>query len=514
MLSCAYKIILSLVGFVSIIFLVNNINGITSISTLLLTAVLYFVIFLFLAFSLLFCKKLRNNLYKLLSKSNNRKIFSALILVAGLIIGTSLRSLLYHSFSYQPISDPATFYTAASGVADNVSSGSLESFSTSNITGGKHGVLYNQYVAFYPFTAPYDILLGFVMRIISNKWLATIILNTTCDLLSSFLLFIMFKKKKAARVIVPAIWFINPFGVLFSVLSLPICVTNLFVILSIYMAINLIKNIQNKQINKSTFLLFILLGLLLGLGNQFRPIFTVGVIAICITIIAILIANTDLSRIKVITGTILMVVSFLLTTFTSHAILDSVVQLETAKNPSGWSFYVGSSWDYSGEWNADDVENRNLICQDSESADDCHHKLLLAGIDRYKSYGINTVSLAIRKLLVTSSDQSVVYNMESLYDYNNSTVRKYFETYTFIFILTLFSLVVYLAVRLLQSKQAINYNILFVSLIILGLFFMNIFTEVSSRYAQVLYPCLIIFCSLAIHATTKRHIATANTDEK
>lgn len=431
-----------------------------------------------------------------------RKYFAGASLLVITIVGLLTRLFFYFRFSYAPVSDPMTFYDSAKTLA---AGGSL------------HG---NSYVAFQPYLSAYNNILGVAMRLIHGPWLATILLNTFFDILSALAVYVLLKKLLRPGSQLPlvafGVWMLNPLNIIFSVASLPVIIVNFFIISTILVSHLLIKQLTNLK-TRNVILLSIALGLVLGFGNCFRPIFIVAILALVIVFIFMLLtANKSMKFLLLSVGCILLSVLIftgiqkLNLVFVSHQ-----TDLSAAKNPSGWSMYVGSSWDSSGEWRPHNNDELSSICKDSlpqNNFDKCHAELRSVVIARYKNYGIlKSTSLFIRKLYHQAGQQNYFYNANfSIPGYTTSRTAKFIGVYSVIYMIAAFILsakfLYGLAKQSVADKTA-NTTLLFVALLMIGWFLSFMIVESAPRYSTILYPAFIIFSVLALNSNFRsKHI--------
>lgn len=430
-----------------------------------------------------------------------RKYFVGTALSVITIAGLLTRLFFYYRFSYDPVSDPVTFYDSAMKLA----------------AGGD--LLGNSYVAFQPYLSAYNNILGIAMRFIPDPWLATILLNTLFDMLSSIAIYILLRKllKPGSKLPIVAfgVWMLNPLNIIFSVISLPIIIANLFVILTILISYLIIQQITKLK-TKNALLLSIILGLTLGFGNCFRPIFIVPIIALAIiSILMYLTTNRSAKFLKLSFVCILLSsLIFMVIQIMNLAFVSNQTGLPAAKNPSGWSMYVGSSWETNGEWRPYHNDDMRRICESSLAQNDfneCHDELRSKAIERYESYGVlKSTSLFIQKLYHQAEEQNYFYNAEhSMVGYSTSRTYKIINVYMVLYMITLFLLSAKSLYRLAKqstSNKPINPILLYTALIMIGWFFSFMFVESAPRYSTILYPLFIIFSVLLLD---KKHTSNS-----
>lgn len=478
--------LLALATIVSVWFLLNNLRP---LSPGLYSFSVAFVVGLSILLKLFAEQRLRQ-INTSLKKLVKWRYFSISTLFVITILGLLVRLYFYSRFSYAPVSDPVTFYEAGQRIADG------------------RGMTGDSYAAFFPYLAAYNSILGIAMRIISDPWLATILLNTIFDFGGALAVYFLVKQLSKPGSKLPIIafgaWFLSPFNILFSVLSLPIIVVNFFIVSTLLIICLLNKGIITRR-QTLTIALALLLGATMGIGNSFRPVFTIAIIALFVLLLYVSFMNRWDRKILVLAGSSLLLVILLF--FGIQKLNSSLVASQTglspASNASGWSIFVGSNWESDGKWNRVDEIKMQYICRDTKTYDDCHEKLQFAGIERYKHHGIDgTISLFIRKLYVFSSNQGNIYNATgSIINYSDSRAEKTLNIYITLFLIALFSLsarFLYYSARLVLSGERVEPMVLFMALLLLGFFLSITLVETSERYAQIMYPVFIVLATLSL----------------
>lgn len=441
-------------------------------------------------------KGAKRALQKLIIFTKKRKYIAIIAVLASILGSLIIRFYIYLNFSYDPISDPTTFYESSIRISQG------------------HGITGDTYIAFFPYLAAYTGVLGFAMHMISDPWLSVIVLNSTFDIMTALVIYLivrLFTKKGSLLPSVGAImWLINPFSVLLSVVSLPISAVNFFISLSILVSILLIKHFKKSEIFK-TWILSVLLGLTLALGSSLRPVFVIFIIAISLVLVlSAVLSKTKLNKLLLASSSVLTL--FICYTLLQHlniGIVSNLTSIETAKNSSGWSVFVGANKESNGKWNIEDEYEMHNMCKNL-NRNNCHQELIHAGVDRYKSYGIiDSLKLMTRKLYVFSSNQDNIYNVDtSVIGYEGSNMKKVFMFYLKTYLLFTLSISILYLVSLYKQRISNNHSLytLLITLAFLGLFISTALVETSERYAQVVYPIIVILATLGIGNIVKNKV--------
>lgn len=424
--------------------------------------------------------------------------FYRLTLGTVLLVGVVAR-LSFLGYVYDPscACDPGTFYWNAESLAET---GHLHPS-----YGLDRGATNEQYFAFYPYELSYTASLAASNLIFGGGHLSVVILNLAFDLLGTLLIFLvarrLFPGKKWLWLLTAAIYFLNPFSVVFSALSLPIIAVNTFLVLAIYLVVVLIGKLDQTAPNRRTLPLFALLGLVLGVGNSFRPIFIIALIATILTIIYLALKNRRLRRPALLLGTLLMLATYLASVQLGYLAIDRLTGLRAARSASGWSLYVGSNPETSGRWLPDSPDlsvRRELWAEHGDDMQAVHDQLTDRAIERYRDNGLwGNISLYADKALVSAGDQSgSMYNAYVLVGYPDGP-KQAVDSLAELFILSLF--VCMIIALYTRRKSLASGTWIFLELLLIGLFVSGLLLEVKNRYFTVLLPAMILLAVLAFY---------------
>lgn len=366
-------IIYSLIGLGIIILSVNN-NILLSILLITFLIIIYLI-----------TKKYNFKINKILE---NKKLFLIILIIPLLI------RLLLLVFNYPELySDEATFYNNAVAISGNKS-------------------LTNEYIATFPYLYPYIYLLGIIFKIFGTNYKVVVLTNIIIDLIGSFITYKFFeniKDKKSAKISL-LIWLYNPFQIIWNVKCLPVIIVNTLIILSLYIFSILYKKISNIKHN---ILFSIILGIVLSIANSNRPIMIIFIIALFIYYVYLLIIKKNKPK-ELIISFVLIFVLFEFGNILTRNIVSDKTEYEVAKSSGGWSLYLGSSYDTSGQWYPVDKFGE-LIYSDDFTPTKTHDYFQKEAIKRYKDNGINNLILIPKKanVLVSSFDEFSVNNLYS-----------------------------------------------------------------------------------------------------
>ncbi|MFV0484916.1 MAG: hypothetical protein ACK5MU_01655 [Candidatus Saccharimonadales bacterium] len=454
------------------------------------TAVALFVITTLIFAIAIAIKKLR--LKPKLKKITTKKWFYIAAIIAIFLTGTIAR-LSFLQYEYSPTWDPGTFYWNAEPLSQT---GELVQEVDENTT-----ITREAYFAMYPYEMNYTGLLAIANIIFGGGLFSVIILNILLDILGAALTFLIMKnllpKQKWPPLIAAAIYFLNPFNIVFSALSLPIIAVNTIIILVIYVVIKFLQKTPSGYKTWQLLAVFAGLGIILAIGNGFCPMFAIILIAILLLVLYLftskIIKGKNLT-IKTACACLLMLVAYFVTAQLNFSIVDHYAKIPAARNASGWALYLGSNIDYSGKWAYDspDQDVRTELWQKYPSdMQSVHNELSRLAIERYQANGVaGNVQLYVNKALIANGDQAnSMYNASSLIGYEQ-TQEEIVSEIAKIFTL---ALSVALLINIYKNWGKGNTAVwIFLSLIIIGFFAGSLLVEVKNRYFTILLPAMIL----------------------
>lgn len=256
-----------------------------------------------------------------------------------------------------------------------------------------------------------------------------------------------------------------------------------FLILGVYLFLN-------KQ--------FIYSGLFIGFGHIFRPIGTVFLIAILLTLIFTFLIDFKFSSIKfyltkLVKDFFKIVLPYQLVIFTISCcfFLFNITDKTLYYNPApSYKLLVGLNPERTGQWNKAD---QNLLRSDNFEA------LAKNEINKRLSNKINLINLFEEKFKLMWGKLDAVFFWSNY----NSPSKKQITNYFWLIIV--FSCLCYVILR--KAKKMQNEEI-FLLVILLGFIIAYLLIEIQPRYRYEIYPIFIIFaakgCSL-LYINLKQH---------
>ncbi|MCL1876801.1 glycosyltransferase family 39 protein [Candidatus Saccharibacteria bacterium] len=349
------------------------------------------------------------------------------------------------------------------------------------------------YVAFNPYIYNYIYLLKMAMQVFGTGPLAFIMLNTVIDILAAGVIYLFAKKiKKDHRfaLAVAAIWLINPFGIVFSAIPLPVVIVNFFIVLSIFLTYLAVQNIDNIR---KFLAINCALAASLALGNLFRPFMIVFVIAIAILYLLLFLKKSPRYIPLLVGSLIILYVPIPIISNLSLRAVESATGYSDLSVDSSWSLLLGSNLKYGGHWNGEDAAiAAKLENEQKLSMREAKKELAKIAIERYLSYTpAELADLMFKKSVDLAGDPADTVHFE-MYNYKNPQIQMILTIFASIFVIFVqiasFAYVFYM----LKVKKYPLFSI-FLLLIFIGLFFSSLLVETMSRYYVPFLTVVIIF---------------------
>lgn len=465
------KVVNKLLYVIYFMFIAMILYSIFSISTKKYNF-MYLVIAIAIFITYVLVKKKKINLENRMLK---RIIFG--MAIVGIVGGIALRICLTFISYIEPFSDYLTFYANAVSYAN-----------TSNFVN-------NDYISLFPYLSPYIFVLGNIFKILGTGYKSVVIFNVFLDILSGIILFLTFRDKenKLKGITILAIWMINPFNIFWCCFAAPITIVNFFFVV----AISIFEKREKLRENNKKFLaISVLLGTVLGIANQFRPIFIIAVIALIIYELYKILFEKENSKIISIVGILIVICMYFVLGKIIFFSMQKVNKLEFAKS-SGWTIYLGANLEAKGTWNSEDSAFLSTVIDEKGADSESVQKYLMdAAIDRYKENGLkNNIILMKDKFEVLTGDMAKYsveawwYIQELLQNERINTILMAFTKVVYVVLLFVNILAVYDNKNIKRQK--------FYLLLVMGLIASHLLVEVSPRYnLHVTVPMQIIMILL------------------
>lgn len=442
-----YSILIFLVLLSSSFYIIKN-ETILPIITLILTLTIFILL-----------KKIK--LHKRIQLSKKTII---LLILFGVLIRILLLFLNYKDV----YSDEATFYYNAVKLANNAT-------------------INTRYIAVFPYLYSYILLLGSIMNFIGTGFKTVVLTNILLDMLGSYFIYLIGNKlkNKELGIKMMLLWLYNPLQILWCTKALPAIIVNTLFIICIYTFIILLKSDTIKK--KIT--LSIILGILLGVSNSFRPIFIIFLIAMICYYIYNLLIKENKTDIKLINLIIIIIIFITCNNFYT-SLVSSQTNYKIGNNTSGWTLYLGSNLKSNGAWFEVLEFNEFLnLNEDEFDVQKIHNYFKEQAINNYKTYSIlNLTKLFTKKYyILTSNIPSYTYE-STINPLTNNKLTIICKLYLIIFWITLI-----LNCITIKIKNIKNPIIIFLIILEIGLILSHLLVEVSPRYfIPLTVPLLLI----------------------
>lgn len=442
-----YSILIFLVLLSSTFYIIKN-ETILPIITLILTLTIFILL-----------KKIQPHKTIQLNKKT-----IILLILFGILIRILLLFLNYKNV----YSDEATFYYNAVNLANNT-----------NIN--------TRYIAVFPYLYSYILLLGSIMNFIGTGFKTVVLTNILLDMIGSYFIYLIGNKlkNKELGIKMMLLWLYNPLQILWCTKALPVIIVNTLFIICIYTFIILLKSDTIKK--KIT--LSIILGILLGISNSFRPIFIIFLIAMICYYIYNLLIKENKTDIKLINLIIIIIIFITCNNFYS-SLVSSKTNYKIGNNTSGWTLYLGSNLKSNGAWFEVSEFNEFLNSNEDEfDVQEIHNYFKEQAINNYKTYSIlNLTKLFTKKYyILTSNIPSYTYE-NTINPLTNNKLTIICKLYLIIFWITLI-----LNCITIKIKNIKNPIIIFLIILEIGLILSHLLVEVSPRYfIPLTVPLLLI----------------------
>ena len=297
-------------------------------------------------------------------------ILMIILIVLGFVARFSLLTMQGNLSIKEPLSDTGIHWFGAQQIVEK----------------GQFDQQIGDYERLFPYLSAYTGVLAVSMSIFGEDYSAILFLNIFFDVIACvtiYFLFFVWKQRRDVALLAATIWAINPLQIMFCGLPLAIVVVNTIVILSILSVMLLFKS-KDSLVKVGAFSL--LSGLIFALGNAFRPVFVIFLIAT--VVVWGLIALNDKTKLKAAALSCLVLVLgyFLVGMVPSviHAQFNPYYHGEKAR--AGWGVYVGSNYETKGKWNPDDRDTffgQVLVEQAGGDYEEAQSIIMKSAIKRY-----------------------------------------------------------------------------------------------------------------------------------
>jgi hypothetical protein len=409
---------------------------------------------------------------------NNEGLRVLFIVLMSLIT----RLVLINIVDITPNSDFELYHTLA------------QAFSKGEGAGGK-------YVALFPHTFGYPFILGMVYRVFSPDKYFALLLNILFEAVTGILIYFLGKMISNWKVgfFAAIIWAIWPSHVFYSSI---VCTEPLYTLLMVLMIFAYFK-----MSHKNTGLLhscgiYLLIGVLCAAANAVRPMGTLLIIVLGISEVVRVIRSREGEKLNF-TGFVPFA-AFLIAYFSfvnlTGMYISHKIGYKAAKNPIGFSTYVGTNINSGGAWNPGDAGVfLDLMKQEPFDAQKVHDRLIDMTIQRVKSQGTDNLKLIFdkNKTMWGRDDEVVTYMIYGSGEEASSLLNVKGREWPLRYICNFYyCMIVILAFKGLlgQYRKEVSPIVMALLLLFLGIGALHTVVEVHGRYH---YSAMVVFSILA-----------------
>ena len=357
------------------------------------------------------------------------------------------------------------------------------------------------YERLFPYLSSYTGSLAISMSIFGENYSAVLFLNIFFDVIACiaiYYLFCVWKGDNRIALVAATFWGVNPLQIIFCGLPLAIVVVNMCVVLSILSVCLLFKG--KEKITK-TFAFSLLSGALFALGNAFRPIFIIFVLA-TIVCWAMVVLN-DKKELKVaVCSCLVLVLSYgivgLLPSI-AHTQFNPYYSGEKAR--PGWGIYIGANYETSGRWSSNDSNNffgPILSEQADNDIEEAQSIVMAVAMNRY----VNIIGQGkllqhfFNKTTTLFGDvKNSIYDFSRIFDIKKSNqLYLIIQDAILVFYYGILMMIFYEIFLILKKKKfkfkddTINYLVV----LLVGLFMAFLLVESMNRYSLPFVAILLI----------------------
>lgn len=385
-----------------------------------------------------------------------------------------------------------------------------------------HGWLDNnilEYEQLYPYLYPYSYVLSVFYKIFSNATLVILCSNVIFDIIGATFIYLFTRNitSKRAATISAFLYLINPFSIIMCWMPLSIELVNTLLCITLYLLQMLLKYIQKHKVLIS-YILATITGVLICIGNSFRPIFSVFIVVFilcCLVPLTEILRNSKLCksnythRIKatlvfIAAPMLILFVSFSLASKTANHVLASSLGNDSLQIRGGWSFYVGSNYETNGTWSQPDSQHFFLdVIPASTSTADAQTAIMAEGITRYRQLNpLQLINHFANKLNVLFGDSgNSIHDIKYVFGFSEDSWKyKLLQSIVSLFYAILLITSTFFTWNSVKNRtRSSNLSITILQLTLLGLTSSILIVEVMNRYSSVFYPMLAVMSALFIY---------------
>lgn len=355
------------------------------------------------------------------------------------------------------------------------------------------------YESVFPQLYPYSLGLALAYRLTGSISAAIMGSNILFDAISALAIYGLMKRSGRQANVCVLLWWFNPVFIIMCWLPLAISVVNMLLVLCICCALALFSGFER---GKNGYGAAVLLGLLIFLGNLFRPMFYVVLIAVLI-ISMIYFLRMGHQRKKMSLCALLLLLFSLVPSKLYSTLHGDIQGFEIPENRIGWNFFVGANYDTKGRWNFEDHGYFFSQLYGEIGYAEAQDRVLREGVERYRAMGLTRI---LRHFI--NKTELLYANMSEIpFDvyYSFNLTMPFYATLCYLcsggylFVLVLLSL---LSASMDKEKRR-EKGFLLCALTLVGLSMAYMLVEVMPRYSTMSYALFILLLGFTFTAEHK-----------
>ena len=420
---------------------------------------LIFLILLIIFIGLLICYH-----HRIISKK-----FMWTILGIFFLLGIVARIFLICNLKFLLVSDFEFYYNHAHQIINNVSK-------------------MDEYISYNGYAYMFSKVISILFIIFGENINTVLVFNLICQIITTILFYkiISIKADKTISALLSIFYFLLP-NVIFS--NLLVSAETFFMLLFILTIYLFLKFISKPIITKKNILKFILLGIMISITNNIRPVMTIFIISLIIYYIL------TFKKIKEFLSLGVIIITYVISNLIFNIYIENGIGQETRSGALGWSIYFGSNYETCGSWTEEDSNYVfNEILNNPKNG---NKELVIESFKRYEKLGVikSTELIGCKYTRLWTDNNSTLSFLTSVttedYQINLNSYNKPLEDISRIVIVLL--LISCIANTFYDIKNKNNSN-LFLQIFSIGYILSNLIVCLNGRYNLPLYPLLII-CS-------------------
>lgn len=340
----------------------------------------------------------------------------------------------------------------------------------------------------------YTVTLSIFVKIFKDITVAIVLSNILFDSISVIFLSRILKKLHKKPNLGILLWWLNPFFIVMCWLPMAVIVVNTILVITTYLGFLLIsKHNTQKKCNH----IAALFGLAIFVGNLYRPVFYVILIALVITLWLQMIEKR-LQWKSTVAIVFIAAVCALLPNEVFYSKMTSINGFKVPESKAGWNFFVGANYESNGTWSPDD--NYYFWCElmPEVTIDQAEEILFEEGLQRYKRMSpVQLCTHLLNKLNVLYADVgNSVHDLQWTF---SITAEKY-SLITRVTTMQYYLLLIALSTQYFSKrKSSIIFNeAFFPTLTFVGFSMAYMLVEVMNRYSSMPIALLILIAAIGL----------------